>query len=202
MNENNQTTLDSYNAHVQDYIDGTPQDVTGPIKAWINAMLAGLAHDAKILEIGTAFGRDAEYIEGQGYTVDKTDGSAAFVEWLNAHGHQARVLNALTDDLGADWNLIFADAVLLHFTREETRTVAAKAYSSLVSGGTFAFSLKQGEGEEWSEAKLGAPRYFCYWNEHDITALLKEVGFTNVSVGNFDSTTRPDTKWLHITATK
>ena len=201
MSETNETTIQSYDAHIQEYIEGTPQVVTGAVKEWIDASLADIPHEAKILELGTAFGRDAAYIEGLGYSVDRTDGTPGFVDWLQANGHQARVLNAITDDITGSYNLVFADAVLLHFTRPETQAVINKVYSALSDNGKFAFSLKQGDGEGWSEEKLGAPRYFCYWDEASIKGLLQEAGFSDIDIGD-DSTGHNNAKWLHIIAVK
>ena len=202
MSETNKTTLESYNAHIQEYVEGTPQEVTGGVKEWIDASLEGLPQDARILEFGTAFGRDATYIEGLGYKVERTDATPGFVDLLQSKGYDARVLNAITDDIPGEYDLIFADAVLLHFTRDETRRVAEKVFSALNNGGRFAISLKQGDGEDWSDAKLGAPRFFCYWNKDNIEQVLSEAGFPNVSVGDFDSSGHNNAKWLHIIATK
>ena len=52
MSDTNKTTIQSYNEHIQDYIDGTPQEVSGSVKLWIDASLDGLSLDARILEIG------------------------------------------------------------------------------------------------------------------------------------------------------
>jgi len=201
MSETNETTIKSYEAHIPEYIAGTPQEVSGAVKTWIDASLEGLTHDARILEFGTAFGRDAAYIEGLGYKVERTDGTAGFVRWLQVNGHEAKVLNAITDEIDGSYDLIFADAVLLHFTRPETEAVISKAAAALEVNGRFAFSLKQGDGESWSEEKLGAPRFFCYWNQADITKILQEAGFNHLNIGD-DSTDHNSAKWLHIIASK
>jgi hypothetical protein len=202
MSETNETTLQSYEAHIQEYVEGTPQEVTGGVRDWITASLEGLPQDAKILEFGTAFGRDAAYIEGLGYKVERTDATPGFVDLLQRNGLEARLLNAITDNIPETYDLIFADAVLLHFTRDETRQVAGKVFTALSDGGRFALSLKQGDGEDWSDAKLGAPRFFCYWNKDDIEKVLSDAGFAKVDVGDFDSSGHNNAKWLHIIATK
>lgn len=117
MSDTNDTTVQSYDAHIQEYIDGTPQVVQGFVKSWIDTVLAGLSHDTQILEFGSAFGRDADYIESKGYKVQRTDVTPGFVTLLQSQGHQASILNAITDDLNGPYDLVFADAVLLHFTR-------------------------------------------------------------------------------------
>lgn len=200
MNNSNETTVQSYDGHVQEYIDATPQKVEGFIQTWIDNVLAGLSQTAKILEFGTAFGRDADYIESKGYAVERTDVTPGFVKLLQDKGHAARILNAITDDLGSGYDLIFADAVLLHFTRDEAQRVIGKVHDALVSGGRFAFSLKIGEGEEWEETKLGAPRFFCYWTKETIEPVLGQAGFTDMHIT--DDYVGSTAKWVHVIATK
>ena len=202
MSDTNKITIQSYNEHIQEYIDGTPQEVTSSVKQWIDAALDGLPLDARILEIGSAFGRDAAYIEEQGYSVDRTDATPAFVERLQNNGYEARLLNVITDEIGNQYDMVFADAVLLHFTRQETQEVMTKIYNSLKENGRFSFSLKIGEGDAWSEDKLHAPRYFCYWNRDEISAVLENTGFTNKKINESASSSHNSTKWLHIIAEK
>jgi hypothetical protein len=92
--------------------------------------------------------------------------------------------------------------VLLHFTRDEAKIVIQKAYAALLAGGRFAFSLKQGDGEEWSDAKLGSPRYFCYWTRDAIQPVLEDAGFTNIHIAAHSATVGSKAEWLHIIALK
>ncbi len=200
MSETNNTTIESYNAHIQEYIDGTPQEVSGVVKEWLDGSLADVPKDAKVLEFGSAFGRDAEYLTGLGYSVACTDATPAFVDLLRSKGFNANVLNAITDDLPQGLDFVLANAVLLHFTRDEAEQVIKKVYGALNENGKFAFSLKQGEGEGWSEEKLGAPRFFCYWTEPQIREVLETTGFGDIEV-NGDKATANAT-WLQIVAKK
>jgi predicted TPR repeat methyltransferase len=200
MSDQNQQTLAAYEAHVQEYIEGTFQEVEGYVKEWLDMAVAGLPKDARILEFGSAFGRDAAYLKGLGYSVECTDATLNFVKLLQEKGFDARQLNAITDPLDGPYDLVLANAVLLHFTRDETETVLTKVHAALADGGTFIFTLKQGEGEEWSDAKLGAPRYFCYWTEDQIRPLVEAAGFSKVEVSS--DIANNNTQWLHIVATK
>ncbi len=201
MSETNKKTLASYEAHITQYIDGTPQDVTGDVKTWIDATLLNLSPAARILEVGYAFGRDANYIESQGYSVERSDATLGFVEYLQQQGHEARQLNILEDAIQEKYDLVFANAVLLHFNREEVQAVIRKVNDSLNPGGLFSFSLKQGTGEEWSDAKLGAARYFCYWEDAVIKGVLARAGFHDIS-SQEGELGRNNAKWLHIIAKK
>lgn len=201
MTGTNAKTLASYDAHVPAYIAGTSHDVTGAGKACIDAALAGLPPDAQIMELGSAFGRDALYMQAQGYAVACTDATPAFVDHLRTLGLQARLFNALTDMPAPDHDLIFANAVLLHFDRAEFAVVLAKMARALKSGGRFAFSLKRGDGESWSDEKLNAPRYFCYWQPEALPPLLAQAGFSDWSVDAVTSA-RAHANWLYVIARK
>ena len=192
----NKKTIESYDGHIDEYINGTPQLVSGYVKDWLDSSLDGLPKNARILEFGSAFGRDAAYIQDKGYSVECTDATPGFVKLLKSKGFNARQLNAIMDDIPIGITLLVANAVLLHFTRNETRHVASKVYDSLENNGRFAFTLIKGIGESWSDSKLNAPRYFCYWTKDDIQALLTDVGFR-------ESTIIEDSSgWLQIIATK
>lgn len=99
------------------------------------------------------------------------------MELLRQDGHAADVLNVLTDDLGGPYAGVLADAVFLHFTPQQLGGVLRRVRESLAPGGVLAFSVKIGEGTEWSDHKLGAPRFFHYWQEDALRAQLADCRF-------------------------
>lgn len=198
MNENRQT-IEAYEGHVQEYIDGTYQGVDGDMKIWMDTIAENVQPDSRILEIGSAFGRDAVYLQGMGFTVECTDGTQAFVDYLQEHGFAARKLDLIADPIEGQYDLVMANAVLLHFTPEQTREALRKVRSALTDNGLFAFTLKEGDGEEWSEAKLGTPRYFHYWRSDDIEAVIREAGYSDMTI--LKGATH-NAEWLQILARK
>lgn len=199
MSDSNAETLRSYEAHVQDYIDGTSQTVSGASKDWLDAALSGLPAEARILELGSAFGRDAAYITSRGFTVDCTDAVEGFVSRLRQQGFAARRFNALTDELDGRYDLIVANAVMLHFDGDEFVLVLRKLCQALKPGGRFAFTLKQGDGEAWSTEKIGAPRFFRYWRKAGLDLPLGDAGFSRWEIAEI-ATARAHPDWLQIIA--
>lgn len=197
MSKANSSTLDTYNKNVQQYIDGTVQVTSGFQGKWIDGLLTDLPKNASILEIGSAFGRDATYIREQGYVPDVTDASVGFVEYLRQHGFEANWLNIVEQQPTKQYDLILACAVFLHFTDEDFTSALTNVRSGLKSDGRFAFSLKQGKGDEWSETKLGAQRYFRYWQKFDV-----ETALINADMNIVDFQTTEDGKWIHVVAEK
>ncbi|MBX9924174.1 MAG: methyltransferase domain-containing protein [Rhabdochlamydiaceae bacterium] len=182
----NQTTIAAYELSIQEYIAKTTPEYCAGFNAWIDASLSLLPLDAHILEIGSAFGRDAQYIESKGFSVERTDATKGFVSLLQEKGYYARLFNVLTEDFSAVYDLVFANRVFLHFTPFELESVLNKIKASLTDKGILAFSLKKGEGEEWSEEKLGNPRYYCYWSRDKIQSLLELSGFEVISIAEDD----------------
>lgn len=203
MNASNRQTIDTYNLAVDKYIDSSPQTISRELQVWIDDNLSHINSDAKILEIGSGFGRDAEYITSHGYTVEMTDASQSFVDHLKNNGHAVRLLNIITDAIDSGYDIIFADAVFLHFTEQELISVLNKTYQALKDGGRLAFTLKVGDGEETTTRKMDAPRYFHYWQQPQIEALLFTAGFSEIYIksdNDFRGIDKPD--WLYVNAVR
>jgi SAM-dependent methyltransferase len=192
----NSVTIESYEKYSDQYVKRVPAEVTGSIKTWIDASIDRLPKDADIFEIGSGTGRDAAYIEDQGFSVTRTDATHAFVELMRSTNARAEDFNILTEDLPIKLDMVFADAVFLHFTGPELDISLNKIYDSLKQGGRLAFTLIEGQGESWSSGTLGAPRYFNAWPIDVIKEKLEDLGFTDVDI------TKGDFKWLHVIATK
>lgn len=175
----NAGTLAAYEQRADVYADATGHRSAGAIEATVKAVSED-SPPGEILEIGSAHGRDALAIEAQGRSVRRTDATVAFVRLLREQGHQAEVLNVLTDDLTDDehprYAGVLANAVFLHFTPDELDVVLAKVGAALVDDGLVAFSVKRGDGSEWSDHKLGMPRFFQYWQPASLRQHVEASG--------------------------
>lgn len=197
MRSENEETLEVYQETVDLYLRSTPTEVDKHLESWLTGMVTGLPADAHIFEIGSGGGRDALYLQSLGYTVQCSDAIPGFVEALQKVGLNAVLFNALTDEYPAGlFDLVFADAVLLHFTVKEFRYVIRKVYGTLNKDGRFAFTMKVGEGNEWSNAKLNAPRFFQYWRSGSLKTILDEAGF------QVDELDESSPGWLHVVTSK
>ncbi len=196
MNESNQQTLQSYEDNIKDYIAGTPSEVDGHIKQWIDASLRQIPKNGFILELGSGSGRDADYIESLGYVIDRTDAAKGFVEIMQQKGASARLLNIVTDNLPGPYDMVFANAVLLHLREDEFSNVLQKIYEALRSKGILSFSVQYGEGEAW-KGNRGGLRFFQYWSEDAIRDELKHVGFVESEISS-----DPAGKWMHVITKK
>ena len=197
----NEQTLRTYKKKLQKYIDSTPKQISEAESVWIKQALDLIPKPGKILEIGSGAGRNAIDIQKRGYDITCTDALQEFVDLLRRNGLEASLLDALKDNFGHDYDMIFANGVLVHFTPDETENVLKKVYASLKNDGIFAFSVKQGEGSEWTSEKLGEPRFFHYWQPEPLKQLVEFQGFEWLAMLE-GKTSLQNTSWLYIIARK
>lgn len=199
MKDTNKKTIESYEININEYIQNTPYKRGAVVEDWIDKSIKTLEPDAKILEIGSAYGRDAKIIEEKGFHVEKTDATKGFVDILQRHDPTAHILNIISDDIDNNYDLIIANAVFLHFDDDETRSTTKKVYDALNPGGLFSLTLKEGEGEAWQNNKGMAPRFFNYWSKEGIVELLTTTGFTDINAW-VDSSDGSNTAWIMVIA--
>jgi SAM-dependent methyltransferase len=188
-------TIATYEASAERYRarhPGAGEALTGYLDRF-----AALVGTGRVLELGSGTGWDAAYLEGRGVRVERTDVTPAFLDMLRADGHEARLLDARTDDLGGPHDGILADAVLLHLSREQFADVLARARRAIGPTGALAITLKEGDGEGWSDAKLSLPRHFTYWRAPDVRVELARAGWETVSLEHVDGHYEP---WLYVIA--
>lgn len=201
MRSSNQKTITAYNSSAEEYITHTPNTRNVDILNWIARSVQSFHPTAKILEIGSATGVDAAILENMGFDVEKTDAAESFVSILQKKDPSARLFNILTDPIQGNYDLVFANAVFLHFTQEEMELSISKVYSSLNNEGVLAFTLKEGDGELWQENKNMPPRFFRYWRKDPIVQLLQFTGFADIDAQVVSSGEHSST-WIMIIAKK
>lgn len=193
----NARTLATYEAAAQLYAGQIPAEPSSTIRGFIDEIAALVPAGARVLELGSGTGGDAVAFEQQGLSVRRTDGAQAFVDLMHRTGYAADRLNLLTDDFGAGYDVVYAGAVFLHLSRTELVSVLARAARALRPGGVLGFSVKVGDGAEWTTARLGLPRHFTYWRDPQLRAVLAAAGWSVVSlrtvVGRLDD-------WLYVIA--
>lgn len=190
----NAVTLSSYEQAAERFRASLPTASNGPLLEIFELLGTHLQPGGTVLELGSGTGRDALDLEDLGYRVRRTDAAASFVEMMRADGQQADRLNALTDEFGGPYDLVFADAVFLHFDRDQLAMVLRKASEA---AGLLAFSLREGEGDEWSYRHLDLPRHITKWQEPALRRLLTTCGWTPLAVLRGQT---PVGGWLYVLA--
>lgn len=188
----NDVTIASYDANVDRYVASTPAAIAASVEAML-VELAGKVPGGRVLEIGSGPGREADRLEALGLSVDRTDATPAFVAALRQAGHDARLLDVRDGDLGGPYDAVLANAVLLHIARDHLEAVLRRVLQAVRPGGWMFATFKEGNGEDWTVAKLDAPRWFVYWREQPLRDLLERVGWRVERIDHFQGRTEP---WL------
>lgn len=187
-------TLAAYQDGVDAYFAGSPAGVSDSVTLLLDAVVAHVPPGGEVLELGSGPGREALYLEHRGLRVERTDATHAFVDRLRQAGHQARVLDVRHDDLGGPFDAVLANAVLLHLDRDGLARALRACQRATRPDGVLALTLKEGDGEAWSEAKLSSPRWFVYWREGPLRRALADAGWTVVRLNHVEGRLEP---WLH-----
>ena len=188
-------TLRSYDAAADVYREQSAPP--GPAVLAYLDQVARLVGAGTVLELGSGPGWDASYLVCRGPRVLRTDRAPAFVEMLQDTGHPARLLDVRVDDFGGPYDAVLADAVLQHLTRGEFVDVLQRARRAVRGPGVLAATLKEGDGEAWTQAKLGVPRHFTYWRAPALRAALQAAGWQVLSLNHVVGRREP---WLFLIA--
>ena len=175
-------TVASYDASAEAYRAGI-EPMSPEVTASLERFVAALPHGARVLEVGSGSGRDAAELESRGLSVRRTDITPGFVRLLRADGHDADVLDPLTDDLAdparkAPYDGVWASASLLHVRREDLPQVLANLASVTRPGGALHLAVKEGDGARFStHGEVAGPRHFTFWQEGPLRQVLTAAGW-------------------------
>jgi hypothetical protein len=189
-------TLDTYNRNAQKYIELTKSIDENPnAKSWLDFLTSLIDKELPVLEIGSGSGVCASYLESLGFVVDRTDAVDSFIEYQKSIGKEIDLLNILMNSSPKKYNFILANAVLHHFNPDELQIVLNNIRESLKEGGLLAFSVNIGTGEEFTNEKMDAPRYYKYWTKETIDPILSTFGFVIID-------SRETGRWLRMVVKK
>lgn len=194
MADNN--TLDFYAANAADYVEHGQDEPSSHLRAFAQL----LPPQAKILELGTGSGRDAEFLLQRGFDVTPTDASAELAAHAEARlNHPVRILafDALEDV--SQYDAVWACACLLHAPASELTDDLSRIHRALKPGGLFVASFKAGNGE----GRDSFGRYYNYPSADTLLAHYRDAASwadlqLQSEVGSgYDNL---PTQWLWVTA--
>jgi len=199
-------TVRAYDGHAGAYADAV-RTLSPVLETAVDQLAALLPAGSRVLEIGSAGGRDARALEQAGLRVRRTDVSTSFVELLRRRGLTADVVDPLSDDLddpaapGTPYDAVWANASLLHVARDDLGTVLRRLADATRPDGLLFASFKEGDGEDWSiHGRVSAPRFFTYWRESPLREAVEEAGWSVRHLGH--SRDEPGPEWLHVLASR
>lgn len=212
MSIENKETLKIYEKKASTYLATTiKHDKLDPEKAkrkrerlkeFIKKNLEQIPKESKILEIGSADGTNAKYIEELGYQITASDIAEDFLKAIKEKGLKTIKFNALEDNLKEKYYAVFCWRVFVHFTKEDAIKVMQKTYNMLENNGIFIFNAMNRKtkdiDEEWvdfpNEYHMGEKRYYKYFSKHELDEIITKTGY-QIHSFNYEGGENND-KWL------
>lgn len=144
--------------------------------------LSYLSPKSRILDVGSAAGRDSIFFSAQGHITVGVDLSQKL---LAIARKKAPSLIFLHDDIrkkmfpDGSFDAVWACAVLLHQRRVEIPSILKNFYDVLARDGMLYIRVKEGEGEAGVKEKLSKnkQRHFTYFRLDELKNIVKSAGF-------------------------
>ncbi|MGR3805271.1 class I SAM-dependent methyltransferase [Marinibacterium profundimaris] len=141
----------------------------------LDEFMAALPPGARVLDLGCGPGNAADVMARAGFSVLAVDASAEMVR-LAARVEGIETRQARFDEIDEvdAYDGIWASFSLLHAPRAAFPGHLAALKRALRPGGLLFLGLKLGDGEKVD--KIG--RFYSYYREDELKALLRDAGFT------------------------
>ena len=151
MSIHNKKTLEAYQKVAKNYLESTrlanstykenairaKKELQNFIKKTFNEIPKG----SKVLEVGSADGENAKYIQELGFDVTPSDVADDFLNAIKDNGLNPIKFNILTDDFKDKYYAIFCWRVFVHFTKKDSLTALKRSYEFLENNGLFILSV-------------------------------------------------------------
>lgn len=191
-------TLAVYAAQAEAYASRFGKTVENP---HVTAFLADIPEGGHVLDLGCGPGNAAAAMLTAGYRVEAWDASPEMAELARrTHGLEVRVASFSDLDAQGKYDGIYANFSLLHAPKSKMPDILNRIAQALKSGGILHVGLKTGKGEK--RDALG--RFYAYYEDAEITALLREVDLS-VTARSFGEGTGLDgtvAPWIILRARK
>ncbi len=157
---------------------------------------------SKVLEVGSADGKRANYIKTLGYDITASDIAEDFLNEIKANGLEPIKFNILTDEFDKKYSTIFCWRVFVHFTKTDTLKALKKSYDALENNGLIVLNLISREcknvDNEWVDFPdiyhLGENRYFNYYSKNDMDKIIAKTNFKMIDF--HETIAENGIKWL------
>ncbi|HIH13286.1 TPA: class I SAM-dependent methyltransferase [Candidatus Woesearchaeota archaeon] len=158
----------------------------------------------KILDIGCAGGRDAEYFHDQGFDVTGIDFTEKFIEIAEKIVPKAKFIEMDMRDLNfkdEEFDGIWCCAAFLHIPKSQAGKTLEGFRRVLKNRGLLYLCVKQGQGEKMvSKAEyLGNAKFYAFYQEDEFKKLIQNAGF---SIIKSSVNERKDNIWINVFALK
>lgn len=141
---------------------------------------ARVAPGGRVLDIGCGPGWDTARLRELGLRVCGVDYSRGMLAQARLRGGLplARTDMRRLPVRAAAMDGLWVCASFLHIPRRDGPATLREFHATLRPGGVLYIGVKCGDGERWIGGESGQPRFFTFYREDQIDALLGAAGFT------------------------
>lgn len=173
----NGRTVAAYENYARRYAANVAQQPSESGAAALRRLAESVRPGGRVLDIGSGPGWDADFIEGLGVRVHRTDVTASFRDFQAERGRQVDALDVLTDEIREAYAGILMLCVVQHFERTDVDAVLRKLAGALIEDGALLLSHPLGDDECWENTSSGDYRV-VRWSSAALDARLEHAGFT------------------------
>ena len=166
---------------------------------YIQYLISVLPKGAMVLDLGCGPGIEAAQFAAAGLRVYGLDLSDEFIKIAQQKCPTGTFVQGDMHSLpyeNSSFDLVFAQASLLHIPKEEMADVIAEITRALKPGGLLHVALKKGEGEaEVADTRYNEERFFSFWQMDEFQAIVAGFAYEIVKSEEYQ---RPggQTTWL------
>ena len=159
---------------------------------------------AKILDVGSAGGRDAKEFVRKGFDTTGIDISPVFIKEAKKLVPKAKFIKMDVRKITFPKNsfdAIWANAVLLHVDKKDLPIILKKFFQMLKPGGVLHVGVKLGRSKKVIKERLsgGQSRLFTLFQKEELKSMFKDAKFKVIySAISKDELKRKDVKWVTV----
>lgn len=172
---NNRLAVADYQRSAREYVVTVQGRPSASAEA-LRRLAAEVAPGARVLEIGSGPGWDADALEALGVDVHRTDVTAAFCDFQAERGKRCDRLDLLSDRIDARYGGAMMLCVLQHFERAQLDGALRKLAGALDAGGPLLLMYPEGD-DECREHGTAGDYLVVRWAPAAFDARLAQAGF-------------------------
>ncbi len=204
MTDKYKQTIAVYKKLGKEYLD----NIAGLRVKGMTEFIKLLPKKARVLDVGSAGGRDAKIFLSKGFEVVGIDLVDSYLQAARRQAPKAKFIKMDVRKLKfprSYFDAIWACAVLVHVYKKDLPQVLKGFRRVLKAGGQLHVSMKKGKGIKKVAEKLSLynKRIFIYFSKIELEKLVRKAGFRILQSKLFpDELGRKEVKWIGILAEK